>query len=477
MRVLKNYFYNIGYQILNIILPLITGPYIARVLGPKGVGINTYTGAVIQYFVLFGGLGISLYGNRQIAYVKEDKQKLSITFWEIQSLKIFMVLIAYLMFIVYLYFTSQYKFYLILQSIYIIATGFDISWLYEGVENFKKTFTRNTLVRILSLIFILLFVHKRSDVWLYILILAVSNLGGYLALWPTIKKIIKPIKLKQLHPMRHFKGTWELFIPYLTLNIYPVINKTLLKHFSGVNDSGYYEKSDVMIRMALAIVTSLGIVLLPHTAKAFSDGKMDLIKNILTKSFGIVSMLSFPIAFGMAAIAPKFGTFFYGKGFSPVNSAMFIESFAIIFMGWSSITGTQYLISTKQTNGYTRSVILGSLLNILIDAPFIIMLGLNGAALATVLSEAFISIYQLILVKQQLDISGWIKDIVKYIWSSLLMFVVVYYINSKLTMNLFTVFLEIIIGFLIYCMMIFVLKPSILIYIKDIVAERLLKKE
>lgn len=462
---------------LNMILPLITGPYIARVLGPTGVGINTYTGAVIQYFVLFGGLGIALYGNRQIAYVKGDRKKLSITFWEIQILKIIMVSIAYISFIIYLSFTHQYRFYLMLQSLYIIATGFDISWLYEGVEDFKKTFTRNTLVRIVSLALILVFVHKPSDIWLYILILAVSNLGGYVALWPTIENIIGPVGIKNLRPMRHFKGTWALFIPYLTLNIYPVINKTLLKHFSGINDSGYYEKSDVMIRMALAIVTSLGTVLLPHTAKAFSEGKMDLIKNILTKSFGVVSMLSFPIAFGMAAIAPKFGTFFYGMGFSPVNSAMFIESFAIIFMGWSSITGTQYLISTKQTRSYTHSVILGSLLNIVIDAPFIMILGLNGAALATVISEAFISIYQLFVIKRQIKILSWIRDMFKYLVASLVMFFAVYTLNKMLVMNILTLIFEIMAGFLIYIAMIIVLRPSIFVDIKLILKKRLLSKE
>jgi len=469
LRVVRNYFYSIGYQMLNMILPLITGPYISRVLGPKGVGINTYTGAVIQYFVLFGGLGIALYGNRQIAYVKKDSQKLSITFWEIQIIKIFTVTLAYIVFIAYLFIVHQYRSYLLIQSLFIIATGFDISWLYEGIEDFKKTFTRNTLVRIISLVLILLLVHSTDDVGTYIFILAISGLGGYIALWPSLKKILVPIKLQQLRPMKHLRGTWVLFVPYLTLNIYPVINKTLLKHFIGVDASGYYEKSDVMIRMALAIVTSISAVLLPHASRAFAEGKLDTVKKMLKDSFGLVSLISLPIAFGMAAVAPKFGLFFYGNGFEPVGPAMFIESFAIIFMGWSSITGNQYLIPTMQTKYYTFSVLIGSIINIVLDGPLIIFWGLNGAALATVLGEAFIAVYQLIMIRRQVSYSDWLMDIMKYLGSATVMFLVVFTLNKLLTMNIMNFIVQVLVGAVVYGVMLVFLNPSTLSQIKLVV--------
>ena len=460
MRVLKNYLYSVGYQVLNMILPLITGPYVARVLGPKGVGINTYTGAVTQYFVLFAGLGIALYGNRQIAYVKGDPHQLSITFWEIQFIKTITTVCAFVAFSIYLIFVKEYKFYLLLQSAYILATGFDISWLYEGVEDFKKTFTRNTLVRIVSLVLILTLVHKQSDVWVYIVILAASNLGGYVALWPTLRRLLVPIKLSELHPRKHLKGTLILFVPYMTLNIYPIINKTLLKHFLGVDASGYFEKSDVMIRMALTVVTSVSAVLLPHTSKAFADGKVSLIKKLLKTSFGYVSMMAFPIALGMAAIAPKFGVFFYGEGFAPVGPAMMIESSAIIFMGWSSITGNQYLIPTMQSKHYTHSCRLCSVLTIVLAVPLIIILGLNGAAFATLSAEAFIAISQLIMISGQVDYSTWLMDIIKYCVAAIIMFCFVFFASSMLTMTILTLVLEIMLGAIIYLVCLFLMKPA-----------------
>jgi len=255
----------------------------------------------------------------------------------------------------------------------------------------------------------------------------------------------------------------------LTLNIYPVINKTLLKHFIGVDASGYYEKSDVMIRMALAIVTSISAVLLPHASRAFAEGKLDTVKKMLKDSFGLVSLISLPIAFGMAAVAPKFGLFFYGNGFEPVGPAMFIESFAIIFMGWSSITGNQYLIPTMQTKYYTFSVLIGSIINIVLDGPLIIFWGLNGAALATVLGEAFIAVYQLIMIRRQVSYSDWLMDIMKYLGSATVMFLVVFTLNKLLTMNIMNFIVQVLVGAVVYGVMLVFLNPSTLSQIKLVV--------
>ena len=106
MKIIKNYFYNVGYQVLALILPLITTPYVSRVLGPDGVGINAYTNSIVQYFILLASLGISLYGNREIAYVRDNEEKLAITFWEIQSLKLITTTVSLIVFLIlhYLYF-------------------------------------------------------------------------------------------------------------------------------------------------------------------------------------------------------------------------------------------------------------------------------------------------------------------------------------------------------------------------------------
>lgn len=227
MKVLRNYLYNAGYQVLAIIVPLITSPYISRVLHASGVGDNAYTNSIIQYFVMFAALGVGYYGNREIAYVREDRQKMSATFWEIQILKTLTTLVAYLAFVIFLQIYTEYTWYLWIQSINVLAVAFDISWLFMGIEDFKRTVIRNTIVKLASMIMIFTLVRDANDVALYIFIIGASTFFGNLILWPYLKKILVPVKLKELHPLKHFNPTVSLFIPQVATSVYLQLNKTM----------------------------------------------------------------------------------------------------------------------------------------------------------------------------------------------------------------------------------------------------------
>ena len=166
MKVVRNYLYNASYQVLAIIVPLITSYYVSRVLDPAGVGANAFTNSVIQYFVLLADLGIAYYGNREIAYVRDDKKKMAQTFWEIQTVKTSMTLISYVVFVIFMNFYVGKPQSMWAQSINLVAAAFDISWLYQGLEDFKRTVLRNTFVKILSMVAVFIFIKDSSDVTL-----------------------------------------------------------------------------------------------------------------------------------------------------------------------------------------------------------------------------------------------------------------------------------------------------------------------
>lgn len=170
MKIVRNYLYNASYQVLLILLPLITGPYVSRILGPTGVGINSYTYSIANWYVLLGSIGVGLYGNRQIAYVRSNEKDLALNFWEIFFMKATVVIIFFAFYIVYVVKFGKYKKFELAQSVYLVAALFDISWFFMGVEDFKRTVTRNTIVKIISLILILIFVKSKSDLLLYIYI-------------------------------------------------------------------------------------------------------------------------------------------------------------------------------------------------------------------------------------------------------------------------------------------------------------------
>jgi len=450
MKLIKNYLYNVGYQIFILIIPLITVPYVSRVLGSEGVGINAYTNSIISYFVLFGSIGINLYGNRTIAYVRDDERKLSDIFWEIAFLRIVFIFISYLIFLLFLFLTNKYHEFYLFQSILIIAAGVDISWFFMGMEDFKKTVLRNIFVKIISLIAIFLFVKTVNDLGPYILILSVSTLLGNLTLWPYLSSFVRKPNFYQLNLRKHLIPSLSLFIPQIATQIYLVLNKTMLGYMTGVQNSGYYENTDKLVKIVLAIVTATGTVMLPRMANTFSKGELNQVSSYVRQSFDFVSAICFPMAFGLAAIAPKFSIWFFGDEFAITGNLIPILCIVIVFIGWSNVLGTQYLLPTNQTKYFTFSVTTGAVVNIFLNIILINKFEVYGAVIATVISEIFVTVVQIIYVKKNISILALFNGIWKYFILGLIMFIIVRILNTMMSSNFISFLTQAIIGLLFY---------------------------
>ena len=211
--VTKNYIYNLLYQILVLILPLITTPYISRVLGAENIGIYSYTISIATYFVLFGSLGIALYGQREIAYNQKNKKKYSVIFREIVILRIIPMSISVLIFYFIFVNGNQYQIYYKILTLEIIGNCIDISWFFQGLEEFKKTVTRNIIIKLISVLCIFIFIKNQNDLYLYFLIYVFSTLIGNGSLWLYLPKFLGKVELKELNIFRHLKPTISLFIP------------------------------------------------------------------------------------------------------------------------------------------------------------------------------------------------------------------------------------------------------------------------
>ena len=468
MKIVKNYLYNVGYNILILLTPLLTVPYISRVLGPTGVGINATTNSVITYFLLAGTVGITIYGNREIAFIREDFEKRSQVFWEIELLQITTIGLAYLAFCIFLFFQNQLKMYFFYQSFLIIAGAFDISWFFMGLEDFKKTVLRNILVKIISLFVIFVLVKTKNDVGIYILILSLSQLLGNVTLWPYLNRIVRVPKIATLHIFKHLKPSLSLFIPQVAITIYLAVNKTMLWQLDNVTASGYYDYSDKLIKLVLAIVTSIGTVMLPHIANLYARKKMKQVKEYLYISFDFVLFIAIPMCFGIAALATSLAPWFFGSEFTMVNKLLMIEAPVIILIGLSNVIGQQYLLPTKQTRTYTVSVVLGAVTNIVINIPLILKYGVYGAMIATLLSELTVTSYQLIKVRTALKLSKLFANVGKYMFAAVIMFMPVYVLNICMKISAISLFFQILIGLLIYIGMICILQPSILQRIKKL---------
>ncbi|MCM1636606.1 MULTISPECIES: flippase [Latilactobacillus] len=466
MKIIKNYLYNVFYQVFVLLVPLITMPYIARVLGPTGVGINSFTNSNTQYFILIGSIGVSLYGNRQIAYYRDDKAKTSQIFWEVFLMRMITILVALAAFFIFLGFEKSYHQAYLMQAILIVAAAFDISWFFMGFENFKVTVLRNIIVKLISLACIFIFVRDKGDLTLYIAVLSISQLIGNITLFPYLKRYINLPNWRELKIWRHFKPSLVLFVPQIATQFYLILNKTMVGKMVSVEAAGFYDNSDKIIKMVLAIVTATGTVMLPRVANTFAKGDHEQVKKYLYQSFDFVSAISIPMMFGMAAIAPKFATMFFGQAFDAVGPLMMVESLVILFIAWSNVLGVQYLMPTGHNKEFTVSVTIGAVVNIILNIPMILWLGTLGAMISTVLSELSVTSYQLYIVKDDLNLREMLQEFWKYLLSGLIMFVVVLTMNLKLSFNMTQLIIQAVIGIIIYCSILWITRPRILNYLK-----------
>ena len=465
----KNYIYNLIYQIVAIILPFITTPYVSRVLGVTNVGIYGYTLSISAYFILFGSLGIALYGQREIAYEQNNKQKYSQTFIEIIILRILTMSISLLLFYLLFCRTGEYNNYYKILILELMATTLDISWFFQGLEEFKKTVTRNLIVKIISVLLIFVLVKTKKDLNIYFLIYTMSILIGNLSLWLYLPEFLTIKNIKKLNLKKHFKSTIVLFIPQIAIQIYTILDKTMLGTIIvDKAEVGYYTQAEKMIKLMLTIITSLGTVMLPRIASSYAKGDSETIKIYITRAFNLVFLISIPMIVGIVCISNVFVPWFFGKGYDKVIPIMIILTPILLFIGMSNVIGMQYLLPTKKQKEYTYSVIIGAIVNFLINIILIPRYGAIGAAIGTIIAEATVTVSQIFYTKKYIDYKKILKLTKNYFISSIVMLIMILIIKITMGNSLFSMFVQIGVGVTAYGICLLILKDKFVQYFINI---------
>ncbi len=469
MQILKNFFYNLSYQILVLILPLITVPYVSNVLGTNGLGDYAFTYANMQYFIIFGMIGISLYGSRQIAYVRDDKQMLKNNFYSIYLVQVIAMILSSIIFLFFVFYfnTGLYKSLYLTQGINILAALIDISWFFIGIEQFKKTVLRNTIVKLISLANIFIFVKNVDDIIIYTLILGLANFLGNLTLWFYIPKTLGIKNLEIGGLPKHLKASISLFIPQVAIQIYIVLSKTLLGVFTDTSQVAYYENSQKLINIALTVATAIGTVMMPKIANTVSTGDIDKVKYYIKNSFFFMNAISIPLTFGLLGIAKEFSPLFFGKNFIGIEKLVMIGSINILIISWSNVLGSQLLIPLNRTREFTASVTVGAFINLILNIIVLKYMGSVGASITTVIAEIAVTATQMYLLRNFLNMYELIKSILLFFPAALIMFGVVRAVGEFMGVKILTVVAQIGLGGVIYLVSIFVLYK--LIYKKNIV--------
>lgn len=401
---LKNYLYTATYQFLLLILPIITLPYVSRVLMPEGVGLNAWVYSVNSYFVMFAVLGLTVYAQREIAAKRENLIELPRVFWKIEFASIFMGLISLLLYIFFIVFYGKYTIYLLAYSLSIIAVIFDVSWLFSGMEKFKILAFRNILVKIVAVFCIFVFVRSTKDLLIYIFIQSGSILISNLSLWPAALQIVGwPTKIKLTEISHQIVGSFQLFIPQVAVSLYLTLNKILLGAFSSTEQVGFFDSSDKIVRMIFSLFVAVSTVVMPRVANMFAKHQVADINNLLKVVMVATMFVLFPIMFILYLFAPLFINLLFGSQYQDMIGILRVMTLMLPALAVANVMGNQVLVPMKMIKAYTLSIVYGAIINLVVEIPLIIILSASGAAIAVVLAEAVVMCFQIFYSKNILD--------------------------------------------------------------------------
>lgn len=459
----KNYIYNVSYQILTLITPLITAPYSARVLGADGIGTVSYIGSIVSYFTLFAAPGISTYGRREISYVQDSLEKRSEVFWNTKILEFTTSLIAIVIYFVFAITRNNSAIYLI-YVLSLLSVFTDVTWFFQGMEEFGKIVLRNFVLKIVDIIFIFAVVRSRDDILIYVFGTSFFSLLGGVSLWGYLPGYISKVNIAKLHPYKDLPAVISLFVPTIAIQIYTVFDKTMIGIITKDSfENGYYEQALKISKMALTIVTALGTVMIPRIGYLFQSKEIDQVRQLMYRGYRFVWFLGIPLCLGLMMTAGNFVPWFFGDGYDNVVPLIQILSLLILAIGINNVTGMQYLIPTKRQNTFTRSVMAGAGINFVMNILLINLLQSEGAAIASVAAETAIAVIQIIIVRKELSPLQIIKESRNYVLAGVVMMCVLLPLDKAFSSSIVHTLMMVVCGAVAYFIMLLVLHDDFFI--------------
>lgn len=412
----SNFMWNASYQVLLIIAPVITIPYVSRVLGAEQVGLYSYTYSVAYYFVLFAKLGMDQYGVRLISMAGDNRLERTNSFWSAWASQLCgssVIILAYFLYSIEN--PTGGTTIALLWGLWVVSAALDVSWLFFGVEDFKAPTIRNFITKIGGILVILMFCKGRGDLWAYVLGMSASYFANAVAILPFIGRYVDFMIPKWNDVKRHIVPNIRLFAPVVAVSIYMQLNKIILGNLSDMSQAGYYEYADKIARMPLTIVTALCTVMLPHMTAKIASGERRGAIELLGKALWFVLAVAIGVAFGIAAVTPELVPVFLGEGYESCVYIIPVVAIALPLISASNVIGMQYMLPSNEDVAYTKSVWIGALINVAVCVATIPRLGALGASIATVAAEGAVLLVQALAVKEDLPIKKYAVDALPFV--------------------------------------------------------------
>ncbi|MGL9748617.1 oligosaccharide flippase family protein [Enterococcus sp. DIV0170] len=444
-----NFFYQASYQILLIILPIITIPIVSKALGPGGIGTYNYINSIVAYFVLVAGLGMANYGVREIAIVRDDRYNLSKKFWELEGFNVFISILTLIVYLIWCLIFSN-TFYFLISSILIISNLFDITWFFSGMEDFKKITIRNFVIRISSFFLIVFFIRDKNDLDLYFVINLLSTLVSQLSLWISIKKYITWVKVTLKECFSHFKPLLSYFLAKVAVTLYQNATKTILGVMTTMTVVGYYSNSFSLVLMCGNVINAMNTVLIPRMSNLFENKDEEKMIGMIQRTIHFQLYFTIAIAFGIILLSSKLVDWFFGSNFSEIKNILPWLAPVVVTQSFQMSVATQYLIPKNEMKEYNISVLIGAVVTVVSTIIFVPFIGVYGAIIGINLGYLVVSILRLRMLLIDTTFKFEYKNVIKWIFSGVIMLIVGYIFTKKMSSSLLTTFVQIILGGFIY---------------------------
>lgn len=472
----KNSFFNVIYRGFTALFPLITTAYVARMLLPEGVGKVEYARTIVTYFTMIASLGIPNYGIKAIAQNSRSKSERSKTFMElflINAISNFLVSIIYFIFVNSIPYFEERRLLFNIMGIMLILNFFNIDWFYAGTEEYVVIAMRSILVKILSFIAVIIFVHSTEDYCIYAAILCMAIAGNYIFNLINLRNRVI-LKKQSLNLKQHIKPVLTLLAASIATEVYTMLDTIMLEYFHGEISVGLYSNSVKIVRMVYALIIAMVATFYPRISSYVKEKKYEESNKLISIGISIISLLSIPCSVGIILMSNYVIQFLFGTEYLAAIPTLSILGVLVIIFSIAYFLGHILLMATGREKYILHATVVGAIVNFLINLVLIPVIKQNGAATASVIAEIIVTSIMLYRSKDiySLKLNGrfWLSTII----SVLVMSFSIIIMKTMLPITLYSFVIIVLTAIIVYVGCLFILKNNIAIelyhkYIRKIV--------
>jgi len=441
---IKNSFYNVVYKVLNVVFPLLTATYTARIIFADGVGEVSYAQNIVSYFTTIAALGIPNYGIREVAKVKHDVKKSNVLFNELLVINTIStticIILYYILINIVIAFKSNIKMYYAV-GLLLVFNYINIDWFYQGKEEYVYIAKRSFVIKLISLIAMFIFVRTPNDTIKYALITCFALGGNNVLNILNLRKYQIKINIKNINVLQHLKPIFILLASVISIELYTMLDVTMIGMYCDSSAVAYYTNSMKLVKMLITVITAIGAVLLPRMSQYYTEGNIKQCEFVVNKVFRLMLFLFIPCEIGIILSSELIMPIMFGETFIPAIGTLKITGLLICSLGFSNLFGTQILLTFGQEKKLLYCTLAGAFSNIIMNSFLIPRFQQNGAAIASVISESLVTIlaylfsskYIRIYLKKNFVISLTVSSIFMFVFIKLLMQISISFVYVKLS--------------------------------------------